>query len=282
MSRVFAIFCVLSLLASCSKSDPMPDHRNSGSEQEIHVLKTLKVCIKSDCVDSERALTDVYKVKDLSVMGNIAVVPYRAIISTLAAIKHDDGKDQYAIFLTQVNSLIDGVPETCHACSPLLGAAIYQFHNQWKPYAVNLELGKLGSWGRVISYSEQATDIEIVPIGTEHFLITIKNRDGGQGYTSDYLSVIEVKPSGINQYENPIRYLGSIETAASDCGSGVTKGDDWISGIRFNTNAIPITVTLTKKFKKGCTDEIVSGNPVIITYKYDGIAKRFAQEQNSQ
>ena len=273
---------LLVLLASCSKNDPISDHINTGSEPDVHVLKTLKVCVKSDCVDADRALTDMYKIKDLSTMGNIAVVPHQAIVSTFAAIKHDDGKDQYAIFLTQVNSLIDGVPETCHACSPFLGAAIYQFHNQWKPYAVNLELGKFGSWGRVISYSEQASDIGIVPIGTEHFLITIKSQDGGQGYTSDFLSVIEVNPSGINQYENQIRYLGTIETAASDCGSGVTKGDDWISDIRFNINTVPTSITLTKKFKKSCTGEIVSDNPIVITYKYDGIEKKFSQEQNSQ
>ncbi len=271
------IALTLLLLAGCNKKADSSSQANNAAQ--VQLANTMDICRAKDkdCVSTFQVFSDMYGSQaGNSAIGNYSVIPQQAALSIFSTIRFDDGNDTYGIFLTQANPIGSDGLENCHACAPLLGIGVYQYRNQWKLFSKNIKVAELGSWGRVLGYSQNPNDVNIVPIGNEKFLITLKTSDGGQGYTSDYLSIIQVNSIGMDQHGNqPIEFLGTIETAASDCDTGMSKGEDWIGEVSINTKGDRPIVTIAKNFKKNCTNEIVPGNQIILNYKYNGSTKSY-------
>ncbi len=276
------IAITLLLLAGCNKQSDLPSHANNTTQ--VRLVNSMDICKykDKDCVLPSQVFSDIYGSQaGINSIGNYSVIPQQAALSIFSTIKFDDGNDSYGIFLTQANTLTNEGVENCHTCAPLLGIGVYQYHNRWKLFSKDFKVAKIGSWGSILGYAKDPSDVNVVPIGNEKFLITLKTTDGGQGYYSDYLSIIQVNPVGVNQYSSqPIEFLGTIETATSDCGSRISKGEDWISTVSINATEDHPSVTVTKNFRKNCTSEIVPGNQIVLNYKYNGLTKSY--ELNSK
>jgi len=67
----------------------------------------------------------------------------------------------------------------CHACSPLLGAAIFvQIGSTWAVESSRTAVSRAGAWG------DPPSDVQIVSIGPHRSGIEITNSDAGQGETT--------------------------------------------------------------------------------------------------
>jgi len=268
----------VSMLAACGKGDGGNSAMASKSSLEVKSPQDFEVCVDKTCISEFTPLTELYAGNGVDSIGSFGVMPGLGAFSIVKSIKYNDGKDWYAIFITQANIFQGGGLSTCHACGAVLGIAIYQKHNQWKLFAKSNRLKTIGSYGRILGYPV-ADAVEISSGGAEKFIIALKSSDGGMGYTSGLLTLIGVSPVGVNQYESPIRYLGSITTSNSDCGTSAPQGDDWVGSWTYDWSESPPNINLTKKFRKNCTDEVIKDSQLTIRYKYDGMANNYIAEK---
>lgn len=255
----------------CSENNQIAKD-DAKNKSTIKVNNEIGFCknVDRNCVGARNALTELYgKNPTIDSVGNVAITE-SGVATVIASVNANVFNDEYAIFLVQESAVNGGSLDDCHACAPKLAVSIYQYHNSWKPYAADSNVTKIGEWGRALGYVNKAENIKIIPIATEHFLISLRNSYGGQGYSSDYLSFIEINPSkGIYTFKKPIRYLGSIQVGASDCGA-TPKGEDWIGEVDFISFEPQLKVNLSKSYKKNCTKELVRNNQINIIYEHNG------------
>jgi len=203
----------------------------------------------------------------------------KTLITVVNSIKYIENQNSYAIFLVESRDIdAQGLPD-CHACSPKLGIAIYQYSNKWKLFSVNNNAAQFGSFGRT-RISEK--DFRIVPITTERFLITLKSSYMGQGYQTTTTSIFEVNPDyimyklGSNSTVN-IAYLGDFESGSSECGAKV-DGEEWEGDPFINTKTYPPTIKMLKSLKK--CDSKTTTKKESIDLVYDKTKKSFINRAN--
>jgi len=268
MKSLLTLFTLTIFLAGCGKTE-VPSSVNAADKILVKSEQNFDVCDGQSCLSASTALRDLYSSNDMP--GNFGLIPSVGIFTIVNSVKYLDGKDTYAIFFTQLNRFSQGTIDTCHACGALLGVAVYQKHNDWKLFAKVNNLVDMGSWGKVFGYQDEKS-LSIHSGGPEKFVIAINGGFMAQGYTKGWVDLIGISPNGTNQYLPPIRYLGSIGTSSSDCGTGNERGDDWRGVPTFDWRENPPLVAVNKVFRKGCADEVVEGSKVTLKYKFDGKA----------
>lgn len=185
--------------------------------------KDFKVCDNTNkyCVNESSVLRDIYNSERIEILNNIGLIGNKSVVQIIYSAKFYDGKDFYAIFLTQSNEIspTQGVA-TCHACRAKLGLAIYQYHNKWKIFSVESNLHDGGSYGQIGIEG----NIKIYSFGTERFFITYDDSFMAQGYSSITSNIIAVNMDVIDSLissSNVVKayYRGYITTGESECGA---------------------------------------------------------------
>jgi len=276
--KLLLILAFVLMVVACGKEQGDKDALSSKAGIEVKSPQNFDVCLEKTCINELTPLMDLYAGNGVDSIGSFGVMPGFGAFSIVKSIKYNDGKDWYAIFITQANIFQGGGLSTCHACGAVLGVAIYQKHNQWKLFAKSNKLKTMGSYGRVLGYPV-ADAVEISSGGAEKFIIALKSTDSGMGYSSGSLALIGVSPVGVNQYDSPIRYLGDLTTFNSDCGTSAPQGDDWVGTWNYDWSESPPIINFTKKFRKNCTDEVIKDSQLSTRYKYDGIANNYIAEK---
>lgn len=254
------------ILAGC---DQLPFFKKTGDDKVITKgIENFEVCKDKSCVSGETALNDIYP--RMTSINNVGIYPNVGLFSLVKSIRYNDGKDLYAIFLTQLNPVSQGEISTCHACGAILGVAVYQYHNGWKLFARSNTVAELGSWGSIPGSGSWG--VQFFSGGPENFIMGLEDGYLAQGYSVGGLQLIGVSPNGVNQFQSPMRYLGSIATSASDCGTGNEKGNDWEGKVSMDWQRYPPSVTVKKDYKKNCTKEIDHSKSSSVTYVFDGKA----------
>jgi len=255
------LIAVSGALGACKKIEtPKPVQV---SHVSIETLSSFDVCNGDDCVYKSEALRDLYQVQDTS--ANIAILPNLAIVSIIGSIKYSDVSDLYAVFIAQALQIQEGKISTCHACTPILGLVIYQYHNGWKLFARNATVKYFGAWGTI---SLATKDIELVSRGTEKFIISLKSSSGGQGFTTETVDLISVDPNN-KLVSPPIRPIGLVVTAEEDCHNSAGQGEDWTGDVKYDLSTDPPIIGVIKKYRKNCTNEFVPTHRETLSYQYD-------------
>lgn len=283
-SPIFTLFLsfLLFLTANCYAKD---DDLATNKKRHIVVKKieSLQICIdgSKNCINERRVISDLFKKKYVTMINNYGMIGSDLLIGINNSVKYYDGKDYYAIFILHSNKLDANGIQDCHACAPNIGIAIYQFHNNWKLFAVNNNITDLGSFGTLMIDSE---NFKIIPIADEKFLITIGYGYMNQGYSeqSEVIFAVNYQYSfGDSKTDNtvPIKYLGYIPTGGSQCGAR-KDGEEWSAELSFNTTQKngALTATVQKNFQrcgKGGGNRIEKD-----LFKYEKIKNEFIKVTN--
>jgi hypothetical protein len=216
----------------------------------IKSLQTFGICAKKDsdprnrgdCITEYQVLEDLYRGKSFGSLRHFGLIGQSTFVTVINSIKFLDGKDTYAIFFAQKNEIDkDQGLTSCRACSATLGIAVYQHHNKWKLFAANNAVVKTGEWGKIEIDKE---NLKVFSLGTEKFMIFLESSSIAQGYETAMTDIIGVNTSSGYQFTSDgraeVRYLGSIETASSDCGAK-EQGGFWVSKLALHrvTSSLP-------------------------------------------
>ena len=270
ITQVIFIIGLIVLLSGCDKNLPLSNKENIAKNIQINSKAKFDICSDKACVNDSTVLGDLYPFKGVKFIGSIGIIPNFGMFSIVKSIKYFDGKDEYAIFITQLNPFDDkGEIATCHVCSVNMGIAVYQKHNDWKLFTKSIKLATIGEWGMLLGY-ESENAISIISGGVERFVIRMNSSSMGQGYASTYMNLVGISPKGVNQYSHPsITYLGSIETSESSSGSISPTGNDWIGDVSFEWDAYPAPIIrLNKKYESKDKESVV-------IYKYRDIDRSY-------
>lgn len=270
ITQVIFIIGLTVLLSGCDKNPPSSNKENITKNIQINSQAKFDICSDKACVNDSTVLRDLYPFKGVEFIGSIGIIPNAGMFSVVKSIKYSDGKDEYAIYITQLNVFDNkGQIGSCHVCSVNMGIAIYQKHNDWKLFAKSTNLATIGEWGMLLGY-ESENAVSIISGGIERFVIRMNSSSMGQGYESTYMHLVGISPKGVNQFSHPsITYLGSIETSESSGGSMSPTGNDWIGDVSFEWDAYPAPIIrLTKKYESKDKESVV-------IYKYRDIDRSY-------
>ena len=252
---------------------------NSASSKNLtnHNKIDFKLCDNSSkhCVNEYTVLRDIYNNEKIEIINNIGLMSNKKVVQIIYSAKFYDGKDLYAIFLTQSNEIspTQGIA-TCRACRSMLGLAIYQYHNKWKIFASESNLHEGGSSGRIGIEG----NIKIYPYRTESFLITYDENHMAQGYGGTTTNIISVNTDifdSLLSSSSVVKavYQGFITTEESECGAK-NDGMYWKGKLEFiKVNAINSYFKLYKQKNKCDTKKNEGVVTEILTY--DNAQKKY-------
>jgi hypothetical protein len=242
-----------------------------------HNKVDFKICDNSGkhCIYEFTVLRDIYKNEKTEIINNIGLMSNKKVVQIIYSAKFYDGKDSYAIFLTQSNEIspTQGIA-TCRACRSMLGLAIYQYHNKWKIFVSEGNLHEGGSSGQIGIEG----NIKIYPNKTESFLITYDQNHMSQGYGGTTTNIIAVNTDifdSILSSSSVVKavYQGSITTEESECGAK-NDGIYWKGKLEYiKVNAIDSYFKLHKQ-KNKCNTKKNEG-AVTEILRYDNSQKKY-------
>ena len=159
---------------------------------QLKQITNFEICQNNSntCITDDTVLRDLYPKQNIQIIHNIGMIENKILVSIIGSVKFNDGKDTYAIFLSQSNQIDgkQGIP-TCHACGANLGIAIYQFHNKWKLFGIVNNIEEMGSFGYI---SVDKSLLNIYSSKSERFFITLNSSSMHQGYGGEYSHIFEV------------------------------------------------------------------------------------------
>ncbi len=269
--KLIAFSTILPILCACQKQDQITPPVRPSVDVKVKYQNSMDIRREnnSNCIFPFEALGDIYQLKgQASIIDDIAMVQTQGLAKIVSSIKYNDGRDLYAIFLTEIFGVDSDGFSSCHACGTKLGIAVYQYHNEWRLLSRNPDIvDKFGSYG-IANLNGNDNKINIIPIGVENFLITLTESDGGQGYENSSQKIIEVNSNKFNtNHPLSISDMGSIDTGGSDCGSS-QPSEKWTGDIKYDKNSVSPVITVTKNYVN-CAGDKINNKPVVI-YKADG------------
>ena len=262
---LFSILLIPVFLSACKPSGPPTLSKttmNSPDPLTVRTATNFDVCepTSQTCVDAGQALTDLATAEELTKIDNLELTKTGDLIAVIASIRYVDNKDLYAIFLTQATP----PNSTCHACAPHIGVAVYQFHNSWKLFAKNSTVKDIGSWGKI---SDGTPVLNVLPVSTENFLITITDEYNNQG-TMRNMHFIDVGTVDAT-LNRRVNYLDSVVVSTQDC-SGTSPGEDWTSDLQVNSHVYPPKITQIRKYySKICSDDKTVAYQKTVNYEFE-------------
>jgi hypothetical protein len=263
--------------AATTPSTPSPATAPSPNKKTaLNTFPSFKICTPQDeCVDESTALQTLYRGlipdESLETSGNMLVIQGSVLSSIVSSAYLLDASDQYAIFFVQELQLQSGHIIACHACIPKLGLVIFQYHNGWKLFARNPAVIDFGGWGMI--QLTKAT-VDIVPEGTEKFLIALTSSDSGQGMTDNFVEMIGVTHDSAS---GAIRSYGVIDSGEQDCHNDPGHGEDWTAQLEYEKlDRFPPPVTVTKMYSKSCTDGAPITRRETVRYDIVGPEQKYA------
>ena len=270
MKRRIARLTALIVLSCAVSAQASP--KGKRIDLQVKEPAEMKICHstqKTSCVSPGDAMSALYNSDGYEALDNVAVIANIGIVSTVAAARYSDVKDSYAIFITQLNRFNKGTIDTCHACSPVAGVVIYQYRNGWKLFAKNSAIGELGRWGRAMGHSSPVKDLKVIPGRAEDFLIALNGSYGNQGHENRFVNIIHVSPSALSNYAPSIRYIGSIYTGQSSCGTGQAGSSYWDGDVSYSWNSSPPIATVVKR-ERDCDSQAFIRATESTAYQYNG------------
>jgi len=253
IAAILLFSCLLLDATSHAREDDLTINKKRSTV--VKKIESLQICINGskDCINERRVISDFFNKEYITMINNYGVIGNDTLIGLNNSVKYYDGKDYYAIFILQTNKLDANGIQDCHACAPNIGIAIYQFHNNWKLFAVKNNITDLGSFGTLMIDSG---NFKIIPVAEEKFLISIGYGFMNQGYSEQSEVIFAVNYQyrfGESPIDNtvPIKYLGYIPTGGSQCGAR-EDGEEWSAELSFNTTQKngQLTATVQKNFQR--------------------------------
>ncbi len=247
------------------------DVRKVGGDKflQFHSYESLNICTLegTSCVSAESALKDAYpEFRNLSI-DNFVIAGDDRIARVKYGLRYVDGKDVYAIFIVQVNpyNIKTGI-ESCHACAPELGLIVYQYHNRWKLFGLNKRVGNFGSFG---SFNLTKSDVRVVRVSVENFLVTLESTYMAQGYGGVVTNIFKI--SGVDSYNHKsggnIEFIGSLETGESSCGALGQRGEVWRGLLSYDFKPV-FRIKMTQTVRSCSGGEVTTKETQEYVYDY--------------
>lgn len=249
ISSILFGFCAASQWIHASD---FPKKQVQSNGVTFNKINSLQICQSNEknCVYEFHVLHDLFPKQNITVINNYGMIGDKSLTHIIYSAKFSDGKDLYAIFITQTNE-VDGSQglSTCNACGAKLGMVIYQYHNKWKLFAAQDNLVEGGGNGKIEIVNNT---FSVYSLAAEKIMITYDTYGQAQGYENTSKHIITVNldlySSITTSSKSNIKYYGNLTIKESSC-NAKSDGEYWNGLVKFeNVNFSVPTIKMEKVY----------------------------------